>query len=70
MDARDGAQEALLEGFRALARLEDPSRFGAWVAGIARNLALTARERRARQRPLDGAEPPVLEGEGPLMQII
>ncbi len=69
-DARDAAQEAFLEGFRTLVRLEDPSRFGAWVSGIARHLALTARARRERQRPLEGAEPPVDQGDGPLMQLI
>ncbi len=69
-DARDAVQEAFLAGFRTLAGLEDPSRFGAWVAGIARNLALTLRTRRERQRPLESTEPPVSEGDGPLMQLI
>src|SRR3954471_11736542 len=33
--ADDLAQETLLRGFRSLATLTDPERFGAWLCGIA-----------------------------------
>lgn len=39
--AEDLAQEALLRAHRSLERLEEPARFGAWVHGIAANLART-----------------------------
>jgi RNA polymerase sigma-70 factor (ECF subfamily) len=47
--AEDLAQEALLRGFRALATLTQPERFGAWLHGIALRACLDwlkARERR------------------------
>jgi RNA polymerase sigma-70 factor (ECF subfamily) len=34
------AQETLLRGFRDLAALENPARFGAWLCGIARHVCL------------------------------
>ncbi|MBI3971442.1 MAG: bifunctional nuclease family protein [Chloroflexi bacterium] len=46
--AQDLAQEALLRAFQGLARLEEPSRFPAWLFGIAANLARRWWQRRAR----------------------
>jgi uncharacterized protein len=46
--AQDLAQETLLRGFQALPRLEDPARFGAWLCGIAANLARWWWRRQAR----------------------
>jgi RNA polymerase sigma-70 factor (ECF subfamily) len=40
-DVEDVVQETFVRAFRALARLERPGRFGAWVLAIARNRALT-----------------------------
>ncbi|HEX2186119.1 MAG TPA: bifunctional nuclease domain-containing protein, partial [Chloroflexota bacterium] len=37
--AQDLAQETLLRAYESLGRLEDPTRFGAWLFGIAANLA-------------------------------
>lgn len=45
-DAQDVAQEAALQAFLGLARLEDPERFGAWLHAIAANLARMALRRR------------------------
>lgn len=70
-DARDAVQEAFLEGVRSLHRLEDPARFGAWVAGIARHVAFSLRDRRNRWSPLDAdTAHPAEPGEGPLMHLI
>ena len=44
----DTVQEAFLQAFLALDRLRDPDRFGAWLAGIIRNVHRAA----ARQAPL------------------
>ena len=38
-DADDVVQEALLQAFLGLERLRDPAAFGAWLSGIAANLA-------------------------------
>jgi RNA polymerase sigma factor (sigma-70 family) len=58
--AADVAQDAALVGWLQLDRLRDPERFGAWLAGIARMLALRALRERAsaldRLTP-DGALP-------------
>ena len=56
--ARDVAQEVLIEGYRRLATLRDPARFGAWVCGIARRRAIYYLRQRKRSRlvfnePLD-----------------
>lgn len=42
--ADDLAQETLLRGFRALASLSDPERFGAWLCGIALRVCLDHRK--------------------------
>jgi RNA polymerase sigma-70 factor (ECF subfamily) len=39
-DAEDLAQETLLRGFRALATLSDPDKFGSWICGIAARTCL------------------------------
>jgi RNA polymerase sigma factor (sigma-70 family) len=39
VEAEDVVQEALLQAFLALGALREPARFGAWLAGIAANLA-------------------------------
>jgi RNA polymerase sigma-70 factor (ECF subfamily) len=43
----DMVQESFLRAFRKLATLREPERFGAWIAGISRQVA---RERRRSQR--------------------
>jgi RNA polymerase sigma factor (sigma-70 family) len=55
--AEDLAQETLLRAFQALPRLEDPARFGAWLFGIAMNLARVVWRRR-RRAPLSLEELP------------
>jgi RNA polymerase sigma-70 factor, ECF subfamily len=47
--AEDLCQEAFLRAFKALAQLDDPRRFGAWLHAIARNLALQQQRNGARQ---------------------
>jgi len=47
-DVDDIVQEAFLQAFMALDRLRDPDRFGAWLAGIIRNVHRAA----DRQEPL------------------
>jgi len=47
-DVDDIVQEAFLQAFAGLARLRDPDRFGAWLAGIIRYVSRAA----ARQAPL------------------
>jgi hypothetical protein len=47
-DVDDIVQEAFLQAFTGLGRLRDPDRFGAWLAGIIRNISRAA----ARQAPL------------------
>jgi len=47
-DVDDIVQEAFLQAFASLDRLRDPDRFGAWLAGIVRNVSRAA----ARQDPL------------------
>ena len=67
--AEDLAQETLLRAFQALPRLEDPARFGAWLFGIAVNLArLTWRRRHREPLSLDhptGSAQPQPQGESP-----
>ncbi len=48
-DADDVAQEALLKAYTSLGRLRDPKRFGAWLATITRNVALSSLRQQARQ---------------------
>jgi RNA polymerase sigma-70 factor (ECF subfamily) len=46
----DLSQEAFLRAFTALARLEEPARFGGWLHAITRNLALRERQNGARHQ--------------------
>ena len=61
-EAADVTQEAVLQAFLGLEHLRDPARFGAWLYGIAANLA-RMRLRRARRRAafVDGARPGLAE---------
>lgn len=59
--AEDLAQEALLEAWRNVDRLRDPSAKDAWLAGVARNVCRRwfrrlGRERHYRHRLVDGHE--------------
>jgi RNA polymerase sigma factor (sigma-70 family) len=53
--AEDVAQEAFVEAWRDLRRLREPARVGAWLAGIARNLARRWTRQTARRRTRDSA---------------
>lgn len=62
--AQDAAQDAFLRGYNHLDRLRDASSFGAWMAGITRNLCRNLRRNMGR-RPVSleylaevGIEPP------------
>jgi RNA polymerase sigma factor (sigma-70 family) len=55
--AEDVAQEAFLAGWRQLADLEQPAQVGAWLVGIARNLARGTLRRQGRAPLVDEAEP-------------
>ena len=46
--AGDLAQEAFLRAWQKLGNLQDPSRFGAWICGIVRRLAIDFRR---KQKP-------------------
>jgi RNA polymerase sigma factor (sigma-70 family) len=46
-EAEDVAQETLLRAYMGLSNLREPERFGAWLAGIALNLARMSLRRRA-----------------------
>ncbi len=48
-DAEDVVQEAFVEAFRCLDTLRDPSKFGAWLAGVVRHRAARVKERRKRE---------------------
>ncbi len=53
----DVVQESFVRAFRALARLEDPARFGGWLLTIARNRALSRlARRRAGEKLADDLE--------------
>ena len=73
--AADIAQEAALVGWLQLDRLRDPEHFGAWLAGIGRNLALRGvRERSSRRRWVteDAAstEEPTAETDDPAQRLL
>ena len=57
--AEELTQEALLVAWRRLPELQDPTRFGPWVYGIARNLCLNAVRKKRETLVEDG----VVEGE-------
>lgn len=56
-EAEDLVQEALLRAFLGLSQLRDPSRFGAWLCGIAVNLAKMRIRRRALELRSAVAQP-------------
>jgi RNA polymerase sigma-70 factor (ECF subfamily) len=56
VQAEDIAQEAILQAFLGLDRLQQPARFGAWLHAIAANLARSSL-RRLKTVSLDGLEP-------------
>ncbi len=49
-DSLEVCQDAYVRAYRSLPRLEDPSRFGAWLMRIVTNLALNHRRRRGVRR--------------------
>ena len=51
-DAEDVAQEAFIRGLQSLPTLHDPHKFGAWLAGITRNVASVAARTAARRNAL------------------
>lgn len=61
-EIEDLCQEAFFRAFKALPRLEQPERIGAWLHAIARNLALRERQYSARRRErFSLVDPPALE---------
>ena len=55
-EAGDVVQEAFVRAWQRLGDLKEPAKFGPWVGGIVRNLAIDAR-RRAGPRAASGAMP-------------
>lgn len=51
--SEDVAQDTFLAAWRQLDQVREVPRFGAWLCGIARNLSLKARRRRAREAPVE-----------------
>ena len=51
-DAKDVCQDAFLRGFKSLASLEQPRRFGAWLMRIVSNLSLNYRRGRRKNLSL------------------
>jgi RNA polymerase sigma-70 factor (ECF subfamily) len=58
VEAQDVAQEAILQAYLGLGRLQQPDRFGAWLHAIAANLARSALRRRKRPLPLEALDAP------------
>lgn len=77
-DAVEVVQEAFLRAYRALDRLNEPSRFGPWLMRIVSNLSLNARrsrkstatlsEERGTEGLTSGEGDPVSAGFGPDME--
>ncbi|HWY88959.1 MAG TPA: sigma-70 family RNA polymerase sigma factor [Gemmataceae bacterium] len=66
--SEDIAQEAFLLAWRGQASLAEPSRLGAWLCGIARNVGHNAQRRASRaaqMAPLEAAANVVTGGQGP-----
>ena len=63
--AEELAQEAFLEAWHDLPTLRDPARLGAWLAGIARNVARSWRRHAARRRRRETAALAVLDRAEP-----
>lgn len=62
-EAEDLVQEALLRTFLGLSQLREPPRFGAWLCGIAVNLAKMRLRRRALEARAGGELRPAEPGE-------
>jgi RNA polymerase sigma-70 factor (ECF subfamily) len=62
--AADVAQDAALTAWLQLERLQDPSRFGAWLAGIGRVLSLRALRELGGLRELPTSDGAVADGPG------
>ncbi len=58
--AGDVVQEAFVRAWERLADLKEPSRFGPWLCGIVRNMAIDAL-RRSRNEPKAGSETPAVQ---------
>lgn len=71
-EAEDVVQEALLRGYLGLSGLRDPSRFTAWLCGIALNVAkMRLRARAARERALAGlTNGPAAVEEPELLELV
>src|SRR5207237_2070060 len=63
-EAEDVVQEAVLRAYLSLADLREPPRFGAWLCGIALNLARMRRRAARPLEPLDETPAPELEEDG------
>ena len=59
--AGDITQDAFLRAWERLGDLREPERFGTWLCGIVRNLAVDAIRRRRPTEPLAGQEPASME---------
>lgn len=55
-DAMDVVQDAFLRGYRSLATLENPERFGPWVMRIVSNLSLNYRRGRRKHLSLSAGD--------------
>src|SRR3569623_2796039 len=63
--AAELAQQAFVEAWHELPTLRDPARLGAWLAGIARNVARSWRRQTARRRRRELAARPIVERTAP-----
>ena len=61
--SEDVAQETFLAAWRQLDQLREPRRLGAWLCGIAKNVARKARRKSDRETPSD--VPPAVAGDNP-----
>ena len=58
--AGDAVQEGFVRAWERLADLKEPGRFGSWLCGIVRNLAID-QLRRSRHEPRPGSETPAVK---------
>jgi RNA polymerase sigma factor (sigma-70 family) len=56
----DVVQEAFVRAWERLADLKEPARFGPWLCGIVRNMAIDSL-RRSRHEPRPGSETPAVQ---------
>jgi len=73
--SEDIAQEAFLTAWKKLGELREPSRFAAWICGMARNIARNVRRKgrrapEAKARPIEDARTARDASEGPLERAI